>query len=247
MSRTGSWAAPTGCSRRGARAIATGFPGVFGDDPRSAAKTTHTGNPVRPAVVEAAATPYPAATGPLRILVFGGSQGARIMADIVPPAIELVPLAVQARLTITQQAREEDLERVRGSLCAHWRRGECRAVLRRPAAPDGGKPPRDLALRRLDRRRTRSNRAAGDPGAVASCARSGSARQCRNAGTGRWRRADGSDALHAAAPCDEIARLAADPQKLAAMAEATRRRGILDASDRLADLVLAVAAKGANK
>ena len=59
-------------------------------EPALAAKATLTGNPVRPAVIAAAATPYPRADadGPLRLLVFGGSQGARIMADIVPAAIE---------------------------------------------------------------------------------------------------------------------------------------------------------------
>src|SRR5262249_13716627 len=60
------------------RAIATGFGGLFTDDPQLAIKATRTGNPVRPLVVEAAAKPYPGADGPLRILVFGGSQGARI-------------------------------------------------------------------------------------------------------------------------------------------------------------------------
>src|SRR5262249_42120701 len=57
----------------------------------------------------------PGVDGPLRILAFGGSQGARIMADIVPPAIELVPLAMRARLAVTQQAREEDIARVRSA------------------------------------------------------------------------------------------------------------------------------------
>src|SRR5438094_6135111 len=73
-----------------ARAIATGFPGVV--DPASplAAKTSVTGAPGRKAVIEAAAIPYPELDplGPLHLLVFGGSQGARIMADIVPAAVE---------------------------------------------------------------------------------------------------------------------------------------------------------------
>ena len=47
-----------------------------------------TGNPVRPAVIAAAATPYPPLDngGPLQLLVFGGSQGARLMAEMVPPS-----------------------------------------------------------------------------------------------------------------------------------------------------------------
>ena len=49
--------------------------------------------------------------GTIRILVFGGSQGARVMSDIVPPAIEQLPIELRSRLEITQQARDEDLER----------------------------------------------------------------------------------------------------------------------------------------
>src|SRR6266700_2179499 len=72
------------------KAIATSFAGVLDREPDLAAKATRTGNPVRPAVIAAATTPYaaPETTGPLRLLAFGGSQGARIMADIVPPAVE---------------------------------------------------------------------------------------------------------------------------------------------------------------
>ena len=95
-------------------AIATGFAGLLTEG-RLGAKTTYTGNPVRPAVVEAAGTPYPDPAGAFRILIFGGSQGARVMADVVPAAIELVPMAVRARLAVIQQAREEDIDRVRGA------------------------------------------------------------------------------------------------------------------------------------
>ena len=79
--------------------LATGFSGLLANDPQLRPKVTHTGNPIRPAVVEAAKTPYPDASGSLRILVFGGSQGARVMADVVPAAIELVPMALRARLS----------------------------------------------------------------------------------------------------------------------------------------------------
>src|SRR5262249_52948392 len=97
------------------QAIALSLPGVLDKAPPRAPQATPTGNPVRPAVAEAAQVPFvaPGSGGPLRLLVFGGSQGARIMADIVPPAIELLPAAVRGQLAVTQQAREEDLARVR--------------------------------------------------------------------------------------------------------------------------------------
>src|SRR5437879_5159956 len=72
--------------------IATGFPSVKNVDQSLQAKIAFTGNPVRPQVVDAAAMPYatPQAGGPLHLLVFGGSQGARVMSEIVPPAIALL-------------------------------------------------------------------------------------------------------------------------------------------------------------
>ena len=96
-------------------AIATGFPEVKSIPAGVSARIVHTGNPVRPAVLAAAQMPYPAALrgGKLRLLVFGGSQGARIMSDIVPAAIERLPKELLAQLVVTQQAREEDVLRVR--------------------------------------------------------------------------------------------------------------------------------------
>jgi UDP-N-acetylglucosamine--N-acetylmuramyl-(pentapeptide) pyrophosphoryl-undecaprenol N-acetylglucosamine transferase len=95
-------------------AIATGFAEVRGIAGDMAGKRRHVGNPVRPAVVAASATPFAplAAGGTVRLLVFGGSQGARIMADIVPPALELLPQSARRRIALVQQAREEDLARV---------------------------------------------------------------------------------------------------------------------------------------
>src|SRR5262249_10250650 len=80
---------------------------------------TRTGNPVRPAVIAAAATPYaaPETTGPIRLGVFGGSQGARIMADIVPPPVEKLARDLHARLVGGQQAAAEGLARVTHVLC----------------------------------------------------------------------------------------------------------------------------------
>ena len=49
----------------------------------------------------------------MRLLAFGGSQGARIMSEIVPPAIEQLDASLRARPSLAQQARDEDLARVR--------------------------------------------------------------------------------------------------------------------------------------
>jgi UDP-N-acetylglucosamine--N-acetylmuramyl-(pentapeptide) pyrophosphoryl-undecaprenol N-acetylglucosamine transferase len=82
-----------------------------------AGKTVITGNPVRPAVLEAAGTPYvPSQAGePFRLLVFGGSQGAQFFSDAMPAALKLLPAEQRARLKLTQQARKEDDEKVRAA------------------------------------------------------------------------------------------------------------------------------------
>src|SRR5437588_11253967 len=84
-------------------------------EPALAAKASFTGNPVRPMVIKAATEPYPwlDMDGPIKLLVFGGSQGARVTSEIVPHAIERMAVELRRRLVITQQARGEDETRVR--------------------------------------------------------------------------------------------------------------------------------------
>jgi UDP-N-acetylglucosamine--N-acetylmuramyl-(pentapeptide) pyrophosphoryl-undecaprenol N-acetylglucosamine transferase len=105
---------------RRASVIATGFADTKGIPAHVPGKVVQTGNPIRPAVLEAARQAYSPLTsdGKLNLLIVGGSQGARVMSDVVPPAVELLPPDLRARLAITQQARGEDLERVR----AHYQR-----------------------------------------------------------------------------------------------------------------------------
>jgi UDP-N-acetylglucosamine--N-acetylmuramyl-(pentapeptide) pyrophosphoryl-undecaprenol N-acetylglucosamine transferase len=94
-------------------AIATGFASLARVDARIKAKVTYVGNPVRDAVIAASHEAYPAFdAGRLRVLVTGGSQGARIMSDVVPAAVGLLTDAQRARLAIVQQARAEDTRRV---------------------------------------------------------------------------------------------------------------------------------------
>lgn len=101
-------------------AIATSFEKVELLDRDLAAKARFTGNPVRDVVRAAAGRPYepPRQDGPLRLVVFGGSQGARFFSDAVPPALAALPADVRARLEVVQQCREEDLERVRAAYAA---------------------------------------------------------------------------------------------------------------------------------
>lgn len=179
-------------------AIATSLPGVLDRDPSLADKTTVTGTPMRPAILAAAAVPYaaPTADGPLRLLVVGGSQGARIMADIVPPAIERLEPALWRRLSLVQQVREEDMPRVR----AIYDKLKIEAEL----APFFTDLPARFAATHLVVSRSGAGTVAelgaiGRPSicAAARCHRSGSACQCRCAGEGGWRDPDSANRIHA--------------------------------------------------
>ncbi len=74
---------------------------------------THTGNPVRATVLDRAGAGYiPPGDYPMSILVIGGSQGARILSDIVPPAIDALPTELRKHIRVSHQARGEDFDRV---------------------------------------------------------------------------------------------------------------------------------------
>ena len=77
-----------------------------------------TGNPVRAGDRRARGAPYAPPTGTLRLLVLGGSLGARVFSDVVPPALAALPEALRARLAVAQQCRAEDLDRVRAAYAA---------------------------------------------------------------------------------------------------------------------------------
>jgi UDP-N-acetylglucosamine--N-acetylmuramyl-(pentapeptide) pyrophosphoryl-undecaprenol N-acetylglucosamine transferase len=73
----------------------------------------HTGNPVRQAILDRAGAPYiPPGDYPMSLVVIGGSQGARILSDVVPAAVAALPEALRRNLRVAHQAREEDVARV---------------------------------------------------------------------------------------------------------------------------------------
>ena len=94
--------------------IATGFAETAALRAAERGRATHTGNPVRPAFIDVAASRYdpPEPGDPVELLITGGSQGARIFSEIVPAAIGLLPPPLRAALRLAQQARPEDLDGV---------------------------------------------------------------------------------------------------------------------------------------
>ena len=96
-----------------ARRVAGVACGVWPTDVPEGAEAGHVGNPVRAAILAKQGAPYiPPGAYPLSVLVIGGSQGARILSDIVPEAIAALPDSVLAHLRVSHQARDEDGARV---------------------------------------------------------------------------------------------------------------------------------------
>ncbi|MDN5569267.1 MAG: undecaprenyldiphospho-muramoylpentapeptide beta-N-acetylglucosaminyltransferase [Paracoccus sp. (in: a-proteobacteria)] len=87
--------------------------GIWPTDLPQGISGLHVGNPVRAAVLDRAAAPYIApGQGALHLLVIGGSQGARVLSDLVPAALAALPDDLRARLIVSHQARAEDADRV---------------------------------------------------------------------------------------------------------------------------------------
>ncbi|WP_102958940.1 undecaprenyldiphospho-muramoylpentapeptide beta-N-acetylglucosaminyltransferase [Mangrovicella endophytica] len=223
-------------------AIAGGFlpkAGPFAD------KITVTGNPVRPAVVAAAETPYmPAAAGePFRLLVFGGSQGARFFSDMMPDVFARLPEHLRARLRVTQQARVEDQARVQARYAEVGveaavepffkdlpvRMGEAHLVISRSGASTVlelsviGRPAILVPLpHALDDDQGHNAKLLVDAGAAVM----------------RRQPTITPDTL-----ATEIAALVEDPARLAAMATAAKTLGRTNATQLLADLVESISAR----
>ena len=223
-------------------AIATSFPGIT-LDAALAAKVTMTGNPVRPMVLTAALQSYaaPVPGGTFNLLVTGGSQGARVMADIVPSAIEQLSAEVRARLAIVQQARGEDETRVREAYARLGAKAEVAPFFADLPARIAGS---HLIVSRSGASTVAELAAIGRPSILVPLP--GALDQDQLANANVLAKAGGAlvlkqDDFTPERLASEITTLATDPARLSTMAAGARFAGVLDAAERLADLVLRVA------
>ncbi len=226
-----------------ATAIATGYPNIFTNRPDLAAKATHTGNPVRAAVRAAASAPYesPQGASAIRLLVFGGSQGARIMSEIVPGAIELCTPALRSRFQVVQQCREEDVAEVKAVYARLGLRAEIATFFKDLPAKMAAS---QLVIARSGASTVAELAALGRPAILVPLPHALDNDQLANAmalaaagGAMLIRQAEFTSERLA----QELAHLLADPDTLSGMAAAARRTGNPDAAECLADLVLRVA------
>ena len=95
-----------------AQRVLFGFPADFG---RAAGKAMVTGNPVRQEILDMPPPQerFEGREGALRILVVGGSLGAKILNDSVPAALAL--LAQDARPQVTHQSGKNNIDALRAS------------------------------------------------------------------------------------------------------------------------------------
>ncbi|MCX7306056.1 MAG: undecaprenyldiphospho-muramoylpentapeptide beta-N-acetylglucosaminyltransferase [Hyphomicrobiales bacterium] len=222
-------------------AIAGGFlPAGKG---QHAAKTVVTGNPVRPAVLALHDAPFDAPTGggTIRLLVFGGSQGARFFSDMVPEAVAKLPDEIRKRLSITQQARAEDEARVKARYA--------QLGVAADVAPFFSDLPQKMADAHLVLSRAGASTVLelsviGRPSILVPLPHALDDDQGHNgqllvdAGAAVMRRQPTIDADTLAA---DIAALVGDPGRLSAMAAAPRGIAPIDATRLLADLAEAIA------
>jgi UDP-N-acetylglucosamine--N-acetylmuramyl-(pentapeptide) pyrophosphoryl-undecaprenol N-acetylglucosamine transferase len=208
----------------------------------------HTGNPVRAAVRARAGAVYIApGDDPLSLLVIGGSQGARVLTEVVPAALGLLPAPLRQRLRVAHQARAEDADRAAAAYAAAGV-----AVEVRPFFDD---IPRRLAEAQLVISRAGASSVAdiavvGRPSvlipfaAAAGDHQTANARALVEAGAAVMLPEAGLTAARLAA---EVATILGDPARAAAMARAALAEGRPDAAERLAAVVERLAATGAGK
>jgi len=221
------------------KTVACAFPTLKKAPPKVAARAKVVGNPVRPPIRALAELAYvpPEPGGPLRLLVTGGSQGARLLSELVPEAVKALPDELKARLTVQQQTRVESMNTARR--------------IYRDALVDAEIAPffRDMASRLRDAHLVIGRAGAGTvcefavagrpsilvPLAIALDDDQGqNAKLLADAGGAEIAR---ESQLTVDSLATALAALLNNPQRLARMAAAARSVAIPDAAERLADVV----------
>lgn len=204
----------------------------------------HTGNPVRAAVLERAGAPYiPPGDYPMTLVVIGGSQGARILSDVVPAAVVALPEAIRRNLRVAQQARAEDLDRV----VAVYRTAGIAAEVE----PFFADIPRRLSEAQLVVSRSGASSIAdisviGRPAIFIPFAAAAADHQTANARglvAAEAAVSIAESALDPAALSAQMAAVLSHPQAAQRMAANALAEGRPDATDRLVELVLRLAKK----
>ena len=223
-----------------AKRIATSFPTVTLIEPNDQNKVIWTGNPVRAEVAALANSTYdvPTEDGPIKLLITGGSQGARVLSEILPTALVNLPEGIRTRLVVTQQARDEDINAVRKTYD-----GSGIDVTLASFIDDIPERLRDchLVIARSGASTVAELTAAGRPGLLVPLPHAiddhqrFNAQQVEDAG-GAWLMPQ--DRFSSETVTDRLAKLLRNPAALTRAAKAAKTAGRANAAERLADMVL---------
>jgi UDP-N-acetylglucosamine--N-acetylmuramyl-(pentapeptide) pyrophosphoryl-undecaprenol N-acetylglucosamine transferase len=219
--------------------VACAFPTLIKAPPKVAGAAIRVGNPVRPPIRALADLPYdpPGAEGPIRLLVTGGSQGARLLSELVPEAIAALPDGLRQRLSVQQQTRPESMDTAR--------RVYANAVVDAEIAPffrdlAGRLGAAHLVIGRSGAGSVCEFAVAGKPSILVPLAialdddQGQNAKLLADAGGAEVAR---ESQLTVASLSGALEKLLTNPARLARMAAAARSVAIPDAAERLADVV----------
>lgn len=227
-------------------AVACAFPVLMKAPAGIEKRVTVVGNPVRPEIRDLYDKPYlpPEPDGTLRLLITGGSQGARLLSELMPEAIAALPEDLRNRLRVQQQTRKESMDQAR--------RVYANANVQAEIAPFF----RDMATRLRQAHLVVGRAGAGTvcefaiagrpsilvPLAIALDDDQGqNAKVMADAGGAQVAR---EDALTVDIMANALAKLLSNPERLARMSAGARSIARPDAAERLADLVERTAAQG---
>ncbi len=223
-------------------AIACAFPTLLKAPASVRARAIVVGNPVRPEIQALFNLPYPPPTDGFRLLVTGGSQGARLLSELVPRAVAALPEDIRRRLQVQQQTRAECMDAARSAYAAAGVQFEIAPFFTGMADRLGAA---HLMIGRAGASTVCEIAVAGRPAILVPLKiaidddQGQNARLLSEAGAAAVMREDTLTLERLAALLQS---LILDPPGLAAMAAAARAVARPDAADRLADLVEQTAA-----
>ena len=227
-----------------ASAVACAFPTLKKAPASVARRAVVVGNPIRPPVRALFDQPYKKPGKTIHLLITGGSQGARLLSELPPVAIQLLPEALRARLKVHQQTRTDSIDLARKAYAEAMvdaeiapffrdmasRLGEAHLVIGRAGASTccelavAGRPSILVPLKvALDDDQGQNARLLADAGAAEIIS---------------------EDALTPESLAAVLQRLFEHPAELAKMAAAARSVAVPDAAEKLADLVERTASPG---
>jgi UDP-N-acetylglucosamine--N-acetylmuramyl-(pentapeptide) pyrophosphoryl-undecaprenol N-acetylglucosamine transferase len=221
--------------------VACAFPTLEKAKPEIQQNAVVVGNPVRPEIAALHGRPFSPPGNPIRILITGGSQGARLLSDLMPVAISALPEDLRLRLSVQQQTRAESMEEARRIYRDAMVEAEVAPFFRDMAGRLGAA---DLVIGRAGASTVSEIAVAGKPSILVPLKiamddhQTFNAKLLADAGAAE---VAAEDVLTVEVMAGALGKLLSSPARLARMATGAAAAARPDAAERLADLVEATA------